>query len=300
MAPSSKDQIIRAVGAKGEIRVVAVTTTHLLAETRRKHSMTAIATAALGRAMGAALLLASGMKEPQARVSIRISGDGQLGLIFADAGQDGTARGFVHRPQIENIWSGDNQLDIPSAVGTGGFLRVIRDIGYGEPYASTVELVSGDIGADLSWYLAVSEQTPSKLIVGEHLEEDHIAQAGGILVQILPQSATNERLIQQIDERIPDALTFGRSLIQAPSLEALVHELLPDYDLVTLPTSKAVRFQCRCSMERMLGAIKILGEAELRDMIDNDEGAEAVCQFCSQVYRVDRQQLESLLAEMQS
>ncbi len=298
MAPA--DQLIRAVGAKGEIRAVAVTTTHLLEETKRKHSMTAIATATLGRAMGAALLLASGMKEPQARVSIRISGEGQLGLIFADAGQDGTARGFVHRPQLENIWLEDNQLDIRSAVGTAGFLRVIRDIGYGEPYSSTVELVSGDIGTDLSWYLAVSEQTPSKLVVGEYLEEDTITQAGGILVQILPQSATNERLIQRIDDRMPDAITLGRSLRHSSSLEALLNELLPDFDLVTLPASKAVRFQCRCSMERMLEAIKMLGEAELRDMIAIDEGAEVVCQFCSKVYRVDRQQLELLLAEMQS
>jgi molecular chaperone Hsp33 len=299
VAPPSADRLIRGVGASGEIRVVAVTTTQVLQEARRKHSMTAIATAALGRAMGASLLLASSMKEAQARVNIRVSGDGQLGLIFADAGQDGTTRGFVHNPQLDNIWA-EGDLDIRSAVGFGGFLRVMRDIGYGEPYSSTVELVSGEIGADVSWYLASSEQTLSKLIVGECLHGDAITQAGGILVQVMPQSATNERLMRQIDERIPDSAAFGRSLSQGKTVESVLHELLHDLDLVILPASKVVRFQCRCSMERMLGAIKILGEAELRDMILKDEGAEAVCHFCSQVYRADRQQLESLLAELQS
>jgi len=300
LAPLGADRLIRAVGARGEIRVVAVTTTQVLQEARRKHSMTAIATAALGRAMGASLLLASSMKEAQARVNIRISGDGQLGLIFADAGQDGTVRGFVHNPQLDNIWLDGNHLDIKSAVGFGGFLRVMRDVGYGEPYSSTVELVSGEIGADVSWYLASSEQTLSKLVLGEWVTQDAIRQSGGILVQVMPQSATNERLMQQIDARIPDSSAFGRSLSQGKTVEAVLQEFLHDLDLVILPASKVVRFQCRCSMERMLGAIKILGEAELRDMIAKDEGAEAVCHFCSQVYRADRQQLESLLADMQS
>jgi molecular chaperone Hsp33 len=248
--------------------------------------------------MGASLLLASSMKEPQARVNVRVAGDGQLGLIFADAGQDGTARGFVSHPQVDNIWQDQHILDIASAVGFGGFLRVMRDIGFGEPYSSTVELVSGEIGADVSWYLASSEQTLSKLLLGECLEADQIVRSGGILIQVMPQSARNEKLIQQLDEQIPSAREFSQALASGKSVEDILQDLLGSFNLLWLPSPKPVRFQCRCSFDRVLGALKILGVAELRDMIQKDEGAEAVCHFCSQVYRADRQQLEKIVAEL--
>lgn len=296
--PAPTDRLIKAVGASGEVRIVAVTTPGVLAEARAKHQMTAIATAALGRGMAASLLLASSMKEPQARVNVRVAGDGRLGLIFADAGQDGTARGFVSHPQTDNIWQEQNILDIASAVGFHGFLRVLRDIGFGEPYSSTVELVSGEIGADVSWYLASSEQTLSKLLLGECLEADQIVRSGGILIQVMPQSVTNEKLMRQLDAQIPSALEFSQALASGQSVEEILEDLLGNFNLLLLPGAKPVKFQCRCSFDRVLGALKILGESELRDMILKDEGAEAVCHFCSQVYRADRHQLEEILAEL--
>jgi molecular chaperone Hsp33 len=298
LTTQTEDKLIRAVGAQGELRIVALTTTTLLNQARIKHQMSTIATAALGRVMGASLLLASSMKEPQARVSIRVSGNGELGLIFADAGQDGTARGFVNNPQLSDLWQAPDALDIPTAIGTTGFLRVLRDIGYGEPYSSTVELVSGEIGSDVSWYLASSEQTLSKLILGEHLHHQRIARSGGILIQVMPQSAANEKLMRQLDTKIPDARHFSQLLATGAPIETILHQLLGELNLIILPASKPVKFQCRCSFERMMGAISILGIAELRDMISKDEGAEAVCHFCSEVYRADRQQLETLLAQM--
>lgn len=292
------DQLIRATAADGGIRAVGAIVTELTNEARRRHKMSAVAAAALGRTMSASLLLASNMKRPQSRVNIRVSGDGELGLVFADAGLDGTVRGFVSNPNVEMPPDRTGEFTVSDAVGHSGFLRVMRDVGYGDPFSSTVELVSGDIGKDIAWYLATSEQTFSKLLVGEHSDETGVTVAGGLLLQIMPRSFLNEDLYHQLERRAGEAYDLAAQLRQGKSMVEILHDLIGDMGLEILPESQPVRFQCRCSFERVLGALKMFGRDEIEDMIEKDNGAEAVCHFCSEVYRADRSQLEQLLLNL--
>ena len=152
------DQLIRATAAEGGIRAVGVISTRLTEEARARHKLSYVATAALGRTMSAGLLLASNMKRAESRVNIRIKGNGPLEGILVDAGLDGTVRGYVGNPDIELPPNSKGKLDVGGAVGHDGYLYVVRDVGYGYPYSSTVELVSGEIGDDLTHYLVTSEQ----------------------------------------------------------------------------------------------------------------------------------------------
>src|ERR687885_1331786 len=160
------DQLIRATAAEGGIRAVGVITTRITEEARRRHKLSCEATAALGRTMAAGLLLVSSMKREGSRVNIRVKGNGPLGGILVDAGLDGTVRGYVDNPAVELPLNERGKLDVGGVVGRDGYLYLVRDVGYGYPYSSTVELVSGEIGDDLSHYLATSEQTPSALVLG--------------------------------------------------------------------------------------------------------------------------------------
>lgn len=294
------DQLIRATAADGGIRVVGVTTTRLVEEARQRHDLSYVATAALGRAMSAGLLLVSSMKQPQARVNIRIKGDGPLGGLLVDAGLDGTVRGYVEQPHIELPPNENGKLDVGGAIGTDGYLYVVRDIGYGYPYSSTVELVTGEIGDDLTHYLATSEQTPSALVLGVFVGEDGVEAAGGLLLQVLPKAARDELLVTVLEERLKALTGFTPLLRAGKSLAQIFDDLVGDIGLEILPGSQIVQFSCGCSRDRMLGALKLLGADELADMIEVDNGAEAVCHFCNEKYHADSEQLQGLIDELKA
>jgi molecular chaperone Hsp33 len=295
------DQLVRATAADGGIRAVGVITTNLTEEAKQRHKLSYVATAALGRTMAAGLLLASSMKRAESRVNIRIKGDGPIGGILVDAGVDGTVRGYVDTPDIELPPNPQGKLDVSGAVGQAGYIYVIRDMGYGYPYSSTVEIVSGEIGEDIAHYLVSSEQTNSALVLGVFVGAEGVTASGGLLIQIMPKASGNEELLQTLESRIAPLAVAGFTplLQQGKSLSQIFEQLLGDMGLEILPETQILRFHCSCSFERVLGALKMLGEAELEDMIAKDDGAEATCHFCGEVYQASSAQLQELILELQ-
>jgi molecular chaperone Hsp33 len=294
------DRLIRATAADGGIRAVGVITNRLTEEARQKHKLSYVATAALGRAMSSGLLLASSMKREGSRVNLRIKGNGPMGGLFVDAGLDGTVRGYVDYPSVELPPNDQGKLDVGGAIGKKGFLYAIRDIGYGYPYSSTVELVSGEVGEDVAHYLMTSEQTPSALLVGVFVGAEGVTASGGLLLQILPKAARDESLVELLESRISQLSGFTPMLLAGKTLPEMLTELLGDLGLVIHPETQMVRFDCGCTYNRVLGALKLLGAAELEDMIEKDNGAEATCQFCGEIYQASAEELAQLIEDLRA
>lgn len=293
------DQLIRATAAEGGIQAVGAITTRLTEEARQRHQLSYVATAALGRTMTAGLLMASSMKRSGSRVNVRVKGDGPLGGILVDAGLDGTVRGYVENPSVELPPNAKGKLDVGGAVGKG-YLYVVRDVGYGYPYSSTVELVSGEIGEDVAHYLVSSEQRPSALVLGVFVGSVGVTAAGGLLVQVLPKAATDEALVETLESRVAALAGFTPLLQAGLTLTEIFQNLLGDMGLVIFPETQMLRFHCSCSFDRVLGALKMLGEAELQDMIAKDNGAEATCHFCGTVYQASSTDLAQLIVDLQA
>ena len=297
-----EDKIVRATAANGGIRLIAVSVTESTLEARSRHQLSYLTTTIIGRSFSAALLLASSMKIMRARVTFRIRSDGPLNGLLVDAGRDGTVRGYVGNPNLEldpiKNEKGKYSFDFKKAAGTG-YLNIIRDNGVGDPFTSTVELVSGSIAEDLASYLVHSEQTPSAVFIGEKYKNNKLLCSGGLLAQVLPKKETDPLLISLLEQRCQEINSFSEELYNSKNnLLSLIKKIFPDIDdlsLSEIARSQKVEFKCRCSRERSLNAIKMLDKKELEDILRKEGQAELVCEFCKNKYLINADELSEMI-----
>lgn len=284
------DHLLHFTLADGAVRGLILQTTDTAREAQRLHGASAVAAAAMGRALTAAAMLASTLKEPNASVTLTLDGGGPLGKLLCVA--DGqTVRAAVDHPQA-TLPLKNGKLDVGGAVGSNGRLSVVKDLRLKSPYIGQVELQTGEIAADLAYYYVQSEQSPSLVSLGVIASDQEVASAGGVLLQPLPDCP--DGILDQLELRSP---IFGDV---APELQhATPDELLPLWfhglEPVVL-SHTPLCYRCPCSRARMERALISLGTDELSRMIaDEVDGAELVCHFCGNKYSFTTPDLLRLL-----
>lgn len=289
-----RDHLVRAVAADAMVRAVATVTTDTVDEARRRQDTFPTATAALGRVMTGAALIANMLKGGQ-KVTVQVRGDGPLKEVTGDADAEGNVRGYVSRPHI-HLPSKRGKLDVGGAVGKHGTFSVVKDMGLKEPYRGIVPLVTGEIGDDLSYYLTTSEQQPSAVGLGVLVVPDNsVAAAGGYLIQ--PLVGAEDWVISKIEENIASIPQVSDMVNMGMSAADMLERALDGLD-VQIKEEREVRFSCGCSHERAERTLIALGVREIREMIDDKEPIELRCNFCDEMYTFSIPQLKELLEKI--
>lgn len=287
-----RDYLVRGTALGGKVRAFAVRSTQLVEELRKRHDTFPTATAALGRTLTTAAMMGAMLKGEE-KLTIQVKGDGPLGQIVADANARGEVRGYVDNPHVHLPSNAMGKLDVAGAVGTEGFLYVIKDLGLKEPYRGSVPIVSGELGEDFTYYFAASEQTPSAVGIGVLVApEGQVISAGGLIVQLLPGLADEE--IDAIEGAIASLPPVSALIDQGLSPEELIKWVLPD---VQIQESLNIDFRCECSRERVERTLISLGSEEIQAIIDEQGVAEVVCHFCNEAYQFEREDLQSILEQ---
>lgn len=289
------DGLIRAMDVYGTISAVIVSSTNMVEAARQKHKLSYTATAALGRALTAAALV-SPVVARRGQLSMKFQGNGPLGKVVVDATSNGTVRGYVENPQLELPLNSLGNLDVGAAVGTNGYLHVTADNGFGRQHTSTVELVSGEIGEDVNRYLVSCHDAGSVLIVGVHLSRNGVEAAGGMLVQLLPDHT--EETICKLENNLASFGTFTFLMRRGMGLDEILRRGLQGFDIEELSQRQSVSFDCQCSKERFIQALKVLDKQDLIKMAEKGEEAEGRCQFCNAVYYVPCDNLRAIAQAM--
>ncbi|MEG0265208.1 MAG: Hsp33 family molecular chaperone HslO [Erysipelotrichaceae bacterium] len=285
-----KDYLCKAMACENRVRIYICSSTSLVEEARKRFDMWPTSAAALGRVLSIGSIMGSMLKSEQEQMTIKINGNGPIGTILVDAYHDGHVRGFVSDPHQYMTYNDSDKLAVGLAVGHDGTLEVIKDLGMKENWSGTVNLQSGEIGDDFSYYFSASEQTPSVVSVGVLVNLDaSILSAGGLLIQLMPDAMEED--IIKTEELVKRLAPISTLIKDHESLEEIVETFYDDINILeTLP----IEFRCHCSKATMKRALCTLPKETRDTMIKEDHGCEITCHFCNEQYHFSEEELNEL------
>jgi molecular chaperone Hsp33 len=287
-----QDYIAKAMALSGQVRVYSAVTTQMVEKARTLHEMNPTPSVALGRVLTGAALMSQTLKGEDHTITIQIKGDGPIGGIVAVTDAQAGVRGYAYNPSFDVPLNEMGKFDIKSAVGSG-YLNVIKDIGLKEPYVGYVELVSGEIAEDLTYYYAYSEQTPTVITLGVLIGPGgKVEAAGGYFIQLLP--GAGEDAIEAIEKGISGLMPITTLIHQGKTPEDIINLIFPD-GTVEVFDNAPVHYKCNCSRERMERNLISMGKKDLMEIAEEEKGAELQCHFCNSRYHFSRSELLSLL-----
>lgn len=318
-----KDYMVRGTAANAQLRIFAATTRNTVETTRAAHDTSPVMTAALGRLLTAGAMMGSMMKGEEDILTLQIRGEGPGKGLTVTADSKGNVKGYALVPQVILPANEKGKLDVGGALmgrenyrgigetagenkkvsdeeteqvaPVGGMLSVIKDLGMKEPYVGQTALQTGEIAEDLTYYFAVSEQTPSSVGLGVLMEKNNtVKQAGGFIVQLMPYA--EDAVIEKLEQNLQRIKSVTAMLEEGMTPEGILETVLEGLDIEwtdTLP----VQFYCNCSKERVEKALVSIGKKELTDIIADGKPIEVKCHFCNHAYEFTVEDMEELLKQ---
>lgn len=295
---SVEDYMVRGTAADAGLRIFAATTRETVERARKAHNTSPVMTAALGRLLTAGAMMGSMMKGEEDILTLQIRGEGPGRGLTVTADPKGNVKGYALAPQVILPANEKGKLDVGGAMmgNTGGVLSVVKDLGMKEPYAGQTALQTGEIAEDLTYYFAVSEQTPSSVGLGVLMEKNNtVKQAGGFIVQLMPYA--EDAVIEKLEQNLQKIKSVTAMLEEGLTPEGILEAVLEGME-IEWTDRLPVQFTCNCAKERVEKALISIGEKELTDIIADGKPIEVKCHFCNKAYPFTVEEIEGLLQKV--
>lgn len=287
------DTLIIGTAAEGTVRFIGAETRNLVNEASAIHECSPTASAALGRMLTCGVMMASMFKNERDVLTLQIKGGGPAGTVVATAYSDLTVKGYIANPKVDLPRNAKGKLDVGGAIGREGNLTVIKDIGLKDPYVGQIPIVSGEIGEDLTYYFAKSEQTPSAVGAGVLVDQDlTIKAAGGFIIQMMPggDELAADLLMYRLEEMEPitEQLRKGKSIDDV--ITGIFDGMSPKIMERRVPV-----YSCDCSREKVEKALISIGRKDLTEIYEDGKTEEIKCHFCNKSYQFTHEEIGELL-----
>lgn len=276
-------QLLRFLVERAGVRGVFVRLDAAWEAIRSRQPYPAAVESLLGEAAAASALFTAHAKL-EGRLSVQLRGTGALRTLFAECTSAGTLRGIArHEGEVEA------RPDSLRLAGDGAVLAITIESqppGAGEPvrYQGLVGLDADRLAEAFEGYFRDSEQLPTRLLLASRG-----GVAAGLMLQQLPGGHGDEDGWPRCSALFD---TLGEDELLALDAETLLWRLFHE-EGIRLLDDQPLGFACGCSQARVEGMLVGLGREEALAAAE-EAAAEITCEFCGQVYRLDRVEIEQL------
>jgi molecular chaperone Hsp33 len=277
-----QDTLQRFVFENTPVRGNLVNLTQTLQQALNKQHLPTGLRKALGELMAASALLAATLKMEGSLV-MQIQSKGALNLLVVECNSD---VGATIKMRATAKWGGevaDNQ-NLFELIEQGQFM-ITLDPKDGQAYQGIVPIEGDSISAVLENYMMRSEQIDTKI----WLSCDGNS-AAGMLIQKLPETMNQETQIH--DEDIWNRVGYlagtvtDDELLNLPT-ETLITRLFHEED-VRLFEPSITQFFCSCTRESVSNMLRMLGDEEINNIVEEQGKIEVNCDYCNAHYAFDK------------
>jgi molecular chaperone Hsp33 len=288
-------RLIKGLAFDGQVRVLAIDSTDIVAKALELHGLSPTATGALGRFLTAGSLMGAMLKNDTDKLTLLMKGDGPLGNMVVCSDKTGVVKGYAQNPDVDIPLNKLGKLDVGGAVGRG-MMTIIKDIGLKEPYSGMIPIVSGEIAEDIAAYFASSEQIPTVCGLGVLVNPDlSIKRAGGYLIQLLP-GATEEE-ITMLENNLKNVPSITKFFEQGKDVYDVINTLLEGFNPNVLDED-TVQYHCDCNRDRVEKALISIGIKDLQEIYDEEDQIEMGCQYCDKKYRFTKNDIGKMIKKL--
>ncbi len=242
----------------------------------------------LGELVAASTLMAANLKF-DGSLLLQLQGDGAVALMVVECRANLSIRATVKLRERPVPDDGTLQT-LVNPGGTAKFIVVLdppKDTPGRQAYQGVVPLEGDSVAQALEQYMLRSEQLHTRI----WLAADR-TYCAGVLLQRLPvqggiDSAQESAAQESWDRACHLAETLKHDELLETDQNTLVHRLFWEETLLAFEP-RPVTWKCSCTHDRVADMLRMLGRAEVDDILQEQGKIDVACEFCGKPYSFDK------------